>query len=195
MLDLPSTMRFPASRSTFTDPEYELFVEVRDCGGLVYDARIPAPGGLPWGSQGKALGLLSSGIDSPVASWLAMKRGCEVSHLHMDGGRWAGGDVRETAIENHRRLSLWCPGADLQMIIADTEPFYDRMQELRIPARPRCVLCKRFMLRPPAASAGARVPGDPHRGKSRAGGLPDPCKPCSDFRCHSCPGAAASYHV
>jgi thiamine biosynthesis protein ThiI len=128
-------------------PEYELFVEVRDCGGLVYDSRIPAPGGLPWGSQGKVLCLLSSGIDSPVASWLAMKRGCEVSHLHMDGGRWAGGDVRTTAIENHRRLSLWCPGADLQMIVADTEPFYDRMQELRVPARLRCVLCKRFMLR------------------------------------------------
>jgi thiamine biosynthesis protein ThiI len=128
-------------------PEYELFVEVRDCGGLVYDSRIPAPGGLPWGSQGKVLCLLSSGIDSPVASWLAMKRGCEVAHLHMDGGRWAGGDVKETAIENLRRLSLWCPGSEMQMIVADTESFYDRMQELRIPPRLRCVLCKRFMLR------------------------------------------------
>jgi thiamine biosynthesis protein ThiI len=128
-------------------PEYELFVEVRDCGGLVYDSRIPAPGGLPWGSQGKVLCLLSSGIDSPVASWLAMKRGCEVAHLHMDGGRWAGGDVKETAIENLRRLSLWCPGSEMQMIVADTEPFYDRMQELCIPPRLRCVLCKRFMLR------------------------------------------------
>jgi len=137
----------PGLSVDLTDPEYEVFVEVRDCGGLVYDARIPAPGGLPWGSQGKVLGLLSSGIDSPVASWLAMKRGCEVSHLHMDGGRWAGGDVKETAIENHRRLSLWCPGADIPLIIADAEPFYDRMQELRIPARLRCVLCKRFMLR------------------------------------------------
>ena len=144
----------PGLSVDLTDPEYELFVEVRDCGGLVYDTRIPAPGGLPWGSQGKVLCLLSSGIDSPVASWLAMKRGCEVSHLHMDGGRWAGGDVRETAIENHRRLSLWCPGADLQMIIADAEPFYNRMQELRIPARLRCVLCKRFMIRAAGSLCG-----------------------------------------
>ena len=185
----------PGLSVDLSDPEYELFVEVRDCGGLVYDARIPAPGGLPWGSQGKVLGLLSSGIDSPVASWLAMKRGCEVSHLHMDGGRWAGGDVRETAIENHRRLSLWCPGADLQMIIADTEPFYDRMQELRIPARSVCALQAVHApgRRQPLRARGC--PSNPHRGKSRAGGLPDPCKPCSDFRCHSCPGAAASYHV
>ena len=144
----------PGLSVDLTDPEYELFVEVRDCGGLVYDTRIPAPGGLPWGSQGKVLCLLSSGIDSPVASWLAMKRGCEVLHLHMDGGRWAGGDVRETAIENHRRLSLWCPGADLQMIIADAEPFYNRMQELRIPARLRCVLCKRFMIRAAGSLCG-----------------------------------------
>ncbi|HVP96853.1 tRNA uracil 4-sulfurtransferase ThiI [Methanoregula sp.] len=144
----------PGLSVDLTHPEYELFAEVRDCGGLVYDKRIPAPGGLPWGSQGKVLSLLSSGIDSPVASWLAMKRGCEVAHLHMDGGRWAGADVRETAIENHRRLSLWCPGADLKMIVADAEPFYDRMQELRVPARLRCVLCKRFMLRVAGTLAG-----------------------------------------
>ena len=137
----------PGLSVDLSHPEYELFVEVRDCGGLVYDSRIPAPGGLPWGSQGKVLCLLSSGIDSPVASWLAMKRGCEVSHLHMDGGRWAGGDVKTTAIENLRRLSLWCPGNAVQMIIINAEPFYDRMQELRIPPRLRCVLCKRFMLR------------------------------------------------
>ncbi|HNX17500.1 MAG TPA: tRNA uracil 4-sulfurtransferase ThiI [Methanoregula sp.] len=137
----------PGLKVDLTNPEYELFVEVRDCGGLVYDSRIPAPGGLPWGSQGKLLALLSSGIDSPVAAWLAMKRGCEVACLHMDGGRWAGTDVKETATENLRRLSLWCPGNPLQMIVVPAEPFYDWMQEQKIPPRLRCVLCKRFMLR------------------------------------------------
>ena len=144
----------PGLSVDLSNPEYELFVEVRDCGGFVYDARIPAPGGLPWGSQGRVLCLLSSGIDSPVASWLAMKRGCEVTHLHMDGGRWAGSDVRETAIENHRRLSLWCPGSDIQMIIVNAELFYDRMLEHHISARLRCVLCKRFMLRVAASLCG-----------------------------------------
>jgi thiamine biosynthesis protein ThiI len=138
--------RVPGLRVDLTAPEYEVFVEVREIGGLVCDARIPAPGGLPWGSQGKVLALLSSGIDSPVASWLAMKRGCEVSCLHMDGGQWAGGDVRAAAIENFRRLSLWCPGNRIRMIIADSELLYDRMQELRTPPRFRCVICKRFMI-------------------------------------------------
>ena len=126
-------------------PDYELFVEVRDFGGLVYDSRVPAPGGLPWGTQGRVLALLSSGIDSPVASWLMMKRGCEVTHLHLDAGRWAGNDVTMAAIENHRRLSCWCPGNPLSLVIACSEPLYDRMDELNIAPRYRCVICKRFM--------------------------------------------------
>ena len=130
-----------------TSPDYELFAEMRESGGFIYDTRIPAPGGLPWGTQGKVIGLLSSGIDSPVASWLCMKRGCEVTHLHLDGGRWAGPDVREAAIENHRRLSLWCPGYPMHLIIADSEPLYDAMQQHRIQPRYRCVICKRFMLK------------------------------------------------
>jgi tRNA uracil 4-sulfurtransferase len=136
----------PGLRVDLTHPDYELFVEVRDFGGLIYDSRIEAPGGLPWGTQGKVLALLSSGIDSPVASWLMMKRGCEVTHLHMDGGTWAGKDVLAAAIENHRRLSLWCSGNPMSMIIADSEPLYNQMNRLRIPPRYRCVICKRFMM-------------------------------------------------
>lgn len=128
-------------------PEYEIFVEIRDLGGVVYDSRRAGPGGLPLGTQGRVLSLLSSGIDSPVASWLAMKRGCEVVHLHIDGGRWAGPDVLPGAIENHRRLSLWCPGDPIRMIVANGEAFYDEMHRARVPPRLRCVLCKRFMLR------------------------------------------------
>jgi tRNA uracil 4-sulfurtransferase len=128
-------------------PDYEIFIEVRDFGGLVYDSRIAAPGGLPWGTQGRVLVLLSSGIDSPVASWLAMKRGCEITHLHMNGGRWAGADVLAAAIDNHRKLSCWCPGTEILMLVADSEPFYDAMQHSRIPPRFRCVICKRFMHR------------------------------------------------
>ena len=127
------------------DPDYEIFIEVRDFGGLVYDRRIPGPGGLPWGTQGRVLVLLSSGIDSPVASYLAMKRGCEITHLYLDAGRWAGRDVTTAAIDNHRKLSLWCAGNPLSMVIAGSEPLFDRMTRLKIPPRYRCVICKRYM--------------------------------------------------
>lgn len=128
-------------------PQYEVFVEIRDLGGVVYDSRRAGPGGLPLGTQGRVLSLLSAGIDSPVASWLAMKRGCEVVHLHVDGGRWAGPDVLPSAIENHRRLSLWCPGEPVRMVVVNGEAFYDEMHRARVPPRLRCVLCKRFMLK------------------------------------------------
>ncbi len=137
----------PGLRVDLNKPDYELFVEIRDFGGLVYDSRIPAPGGLPWGTQGRVLSLLSSGIDSPIASWLMMKRGCEITNLHLDGGRWAGADVTQAAIENHRRLSRWCAGNPLSLVIANSELLYDCMDKLRIPPRYRCVICKRFMLR------------------------------------------------
>jgi len=128
-------------------PDYEVFVEVRDFGGLVYDSRIRGPGGLPWGTQGRALVLLSAGIDSPVASWLMMKRGSEITHLFLDAGRWAGTDVTSAATGNHRRLSSWCAGNTLSMAIAKNEALFDEMSRFKIPPRYRCVICKRFMLR------------------------------------------------
>jgi thiamine biosynthesis protein ThiI len=129
------------------NPDYEIFIEVRDFGGLVYDGRTPGPGGLPWGTQGRVLVLLSAGIDSPVASWLSMKRGCEITHLYLDAGRWAGADVTEAAIENHRKLSLWCSGNPVPLVIANSEPLFDAMSRQKVPPRYRCVICKRFMLR------------------------------------------------
>jgi len=93
----------------------------------------------------KAVSLISGGIDSPVASWLMMKRGCEVLHLHMEAGRWAGCGVSDAAVENHRRLSEWCRGFPLELLLVRSEPLYDAM-EGSIPPRLRCVICKRFML-------------------------------------------------
>jgi len=137
----------PGLRVDLDNPDYELFIEIRDFGGLVYDSRKAAPGGLPWGTQGKVLALLSSGIDSPVASWLMMKRGCEITHLHVDAGNWGGKDVTYAAIENHRRLSGWCAGNLLSLTIIRSENLFDTMELYRIPPRYRCVICKRFMLK------------------------------------------------
>ncbi|HDR73093.1 MAG TPA: tRNA 4-thiouridine(8) synthase ThiI [Methanoculleus sp.] len=127
-------------------PDYEIFVEARDIGGLVYDERLEGPGGLPLGTQGPVLSLLSPGIDSPVASWLAMRRGCDVTHLSFDGGSWMGGDVREGTLENHRRLSAWCPGRPLTLMMVSLDPFFERLVMGKNP-KYRCIICKRFMLR------------------------------------------------
>jgi thiamine biosynthesis protein ThiI len=128
-------------------PEYELFVEVRSIGGLICDQRFHAPGGLPYGTQGTVLALLSSGIDSPVAAWMMMKRGCIPRFLFFDAGSWSGGGVRDAARENFRRLSTWCPGHTLEMDMVPMGLLFERMEEREIPPRFRCVICKRFMYR------------------------------------------------
>jgi thiamine biosynthesis protein ThiI len=147
---------FPEATVDLTRPEYEIFVEMREYGSLVYDCPLPAPGGLPWGTQGRALSLLSSGIDSPVATWLMMKRGCEMASLHIDAGRYAGADVLSRALAHHATLSTWCRGFPMELLVADAEPFYEALVS-RPPARFRCVLCKRFMLR-----LGSRLVRDRH---------------------------------
>lgn len=136
----------PAAIVDLRHPTYEVFVEARENGGFVYDHRLTAPGGLPFGTQGNALGLISAGIDSPVASWMMMKRGCGMVHLNMDAGKWAGGATADGAVENHRRLSLWVKGFPLRMLVVDSSPLYDAMSR-GFPQRYICVICKRFMFR------------------------------------------------
>ncbi|HJJ37168.1 MAG: tRNA 4-thiouridine(8) synthase ThiI [Methanocorpusculum sp.] len=128
------------------NPEYEVFVEAREYGGIVYDERIPGQGGLPLGTAGRAAALLSAGIDSPVAAWLMMRRGVTISGVFMDGGRWAGSATRSLAMDNVRILSTWCPGRGIPLWIADLEPFFDAMTA-SCDRHYTCLFCKRFMMR------------------------------------------------
>ncbi len=128
------------------DPEYEIFVEAREYGGIVYDERIAGQGGLPLGTAGRAVALLSAGIDSPVAAWLMMRRGVVISGVFMDGGRWAGPATRNLAMDNVRILSTWCPGRGLPLWIVNLEPFFDAMTT-SCDRHYTCLFCKRFMMR------------------------------------------------
>ena len=114
----------PGVRVDLTHPDYEIFLEARKEGGIAYDCRIPGPGGLPYGTQGSLLSLLSAGIDSPVASWTMMKRGVKVKFLYIDTGRYAGRDCYVNVIRNLAALSLWVPGIRLDLTIIRAQPFY-----------------------------------------------------------------------
>lgn len=138
--------RCPDIHVDLTSPDYEVFAEARVFGGIIYDAQIPGPGGLPLGTQGKFLSLISAGIDSPVATWMMMRRGCVPVFLHCDGGRYAGSDVHNMVKKNLAAISAWCPGRTIEMTVIPLEPFYDALIAAKI-LRTRCILCKRFMLR------------------------------------------------
>lgn len=64
------------------NPEYTVYVEVRDLAAYVHGPAVPGAGGLPTGVGGRAMCLLSGGIDSPVAAYMIAKRGVEIECVH-----------------------------------------------------------------------------------------------------------------
>ena len=64
------------------NPEYTVYVEVRDLAAYVHGPAVPGAGGLPTGVGGRAMCLLSGGIDSPVAAYMMAKRGMEIECVH-----------------------------------------------------------------------------------------------------------------
>lgn len=149
----------PDAQVDLTSPDYEIFLEARKEGGIAYDSRIPGPGGLPYGTQGSLLSLLSAGIDSPVASWLMMKRGVKVGFLYIDTGVHAGTDCYSNVMRNLGALSRWTPGIPIKLTVIRAQPFFDHLMAVCEP-RFRCVLCKRGMLMMAEACATEmRLPG------------------------------------
>jgi thiamine biosynthesis protein ThiI len=122
-------------------PDRTVYVEVRDRDAYVFDSIIDGVGGLPLGSQGKVIALLSGGIDSPVAAWMMMKRGVEIICVHMDNSKLFGDFSRLRAVECIEELSRW--NGKIKTYIV---PQCDILEEIRKSGKLTCVLCKRAML-------------------------------------------------
>lgn len=74
--------KHPHLRVDVHNPQLEVMVEIRDFGAYIHGPKVPGPGGLPVGTSGRALNLLSGGIDSPVAAWYMARRGLALHHIH-----------------------------------------------------------------------------------------------------------------
>jgi thiamine biosynthesis protein ThiI len=145
-------------------PEVEIGVEIQPGRALVFGETIPGPGGLPLGSQGRVVALISSGIDSPVAAWLMMKRGCGVIPVHFSLGQQQTDQVLAIV----EALNEHAYGWRLRPIILSHQdvvgPVIARLQALR-EERWSCLFCKRAMLSRAAEiaqemDASALVTGD-----------------------------------
>jgi tRNA uracil 4-sulfurtransferase len=135
-------------RVQLDQPAIELGVEIRPEGVNVFAHRIPGPGGLPVGTQGRGLCLLSGGIDSPVAAWMSMKRGLAVNFVGFHSWPYIGEASRQKVIALARSLATWqsrtrlyiVPFAAVQLAIRERTPegyrtiLYRRMMQ-RIASR------------------------------------------------------------
>lgn len=135
---------FPVLRVNLDQPELVAGVEIRPEGTWAFARRIPGPGGLPVSSLGRGLCLLSGGIDSPVAAWLAMKRGLRVEFLSFWSFPHVGPRYREKLRRLVEILARWQPVSVLHVV-----PFTTIQEAIRdgAPARYRTVLYRRSMNR------------------------------------------------
>lgn len=90
-------------------PELELRIEIREQGALLYtySEMEEAAGGFPLGMSGKGMLLLSGGIDSPVAGWMAMRRGLEIEAVHFHSYPYTSERAKQKVIELARILSRY----------------------------------------------------------------------------------------
>jgi len=89
------------------NPDVIINVEVRDK-AYVYSRKIAGFGGMPYRTSGKAMLLLSGGIDSPVAGWLVAKRGVEIEAIHYHSYPFTSDRAKEKVIDLARILSRYC---------------------------------------------------------------------------------------
>jgi len=125
------------------DPEKTVYVEVRDDEAFVFDIRVDAVGGLPYGSQGRLIALLSTGIDSPVAAWMMMRRGCTLSFLHYGCYEEIEPVVKRLEYFADEKLKVCCVPYD---------PILEKISGHA--GKYTCVVCKRFMHRAAEMLAG-----------------------------------------
>jgi thiamine biosynthesis protein ThiI len=105
-------------------PSFIFYVEVRES-TYIYSEIFPSNGGLPVGTNGKALLLLSGGIDSPVAGWMMAKRGVEIEAVHFYSYPYTSERAKEKVIELARLLARYCNRINLHIV-----PFTDIQLEI-----------------------------------------------------------------
>ncbi len=149
-------------QANMREPRLTLGIAVRNARIYLFAQRVRGAGGLPIGTIGKALSLLSGGIDSPVASWMAMRRGLHMQLVTFESAEFLGREPEEKVRRLAGRLARWQPVTRLFRV-----PFSEVQLAVRdsVPESFRTVIYRRMMQRiatkiAEAEGAGALVTGD-----------------------------------
>lgn len=134
----------PRLKVDLHDPSFRVFIEVGSKEAYLYHDRVAGPGGLPVGVTGRALLLLSGGIDSPVAGWMAMKRGLSLEALHFHSFPFTGQRSREKVIDLCRNLSL--SGGKIRLHLVSVTDIQKEIHT-RCPSELGIILLRRMMMR------------------------------------------------
>ncbi|HBD86462.1 MAG TPA: tRNA 4-thiouridine(8) synthase ThiI [Clostridiales bacterium] len=135
---------FPDTRVDVHNPELTVHLEVRDNAAYVHAAPTPGAGGMPVGSNGRAVTLLSGGIDSPVSSYMIARRGIKLIPVHFFSFPYTSEAAKEKVVALARILTDWCGPMGIEIV-----PF-TRIQEAIRETCPEAyftLVMRRFMMR------------------------------------------------
>ena len=134
---------FPNLTVDVHDPEITVMVDVRDSHAYVYAGKLRGAGGLPLGSSGKAMLLLSGGIDSPVAGYMMAKRGIKCSCIHFVSPPYTSDRARLKVEQLCEKMTDYC--GDMKFYCV---PFTEIQEELkrRCPEEYFTILMRRLMM-------------------------------------------------
>ncbi|MBS5335578.1 MAG: tRNA 4-thiouridine(8) synthase ThiI [Clostridiales bacterium] len=126
------------------EPDVLLHVDVRHDRAYIYEGKIRGFGGLPLGTNGKGLVLLSGGIDSPVAAWMMAKRGMLIEAVHFHSYPYTSPRAQQKVEELAGILASYC--GRFKMHVINLLPIQEQIV-MNCPEEETTILVRRFMMR------------------------------------------------
>lgn len=135
---------FPHLTVDVHNPDVTVVVEVRDFAAYIHGKQLPGAGGIPVGSGGRALLLLSGGIDSPVAGAMMAKRGLEVFAIHFASPPYTSERAKQKVISLAEKMTAYCGRINLFVV-----PFTEIQEHIRddCPEELFTIIMRRCMMR------------------------------------------------
>ena len=135
---------YPQVQVDVHEPELTVHLEVRDLAAYVHATPVPGAGGMPVGSNGVAVTLLSGGIDSPVSTYMIAKRGVRLIPVHFFSFPYTSQQAKDKVVELGRQLTEYCGRMTLEVV-----PFTHIQEEIRdkCPEEYFTLIMRRFMMR------------------------------------------------
>lgn len=109
--------KFPNLKVNLTNPEKTIFVDIRENGStFIFGDKIKCCGGMPVGTSGKGLAMLSGGIDSPVACYMMAKRGMKLSAVHFHSFPYTSQQAKQKVVDLAKEIVPYTGELDLYVV-------------------------------------------------------------------------------